>query len=160
MNKIELLELAEKYDLQGHRVSIKLYKSNRDEIVHGILLELLEGVVILGEPDSKQVQLIVPWEHVEYLDFSDNRTFQEIENLLNLSSEEIGILLKQIEHKDLILALKSVSPELEQFIFSAVSSRAASMIKEDLSEMSPINPKDIKAAQRAIMNYARKLNES
>jgi flagellar motor switch protein FliG len=79
------------------------------------------------------------------------------EDLIKLSNREVQTLLKEIQREDLMLAMKTASEELRGKIFSNVSSRAAEILKEDMSVMGPVKLKDVERAQANIVAELRRL---
>ncbi len=68
-------------------------------------------------------------------------------------------MLRQVDMKDLALALKGASPELQDKIFHNVSQRAAQMIKEDMEYMGPVRARVVNEAQQKIVNTIRRHKE-
>lgn len=82
------------------------------------------------------------------------------EDIMLVNDKGIQSVLKEIENDELSLALKTASPELQQKIFSNMSERAASMVKEDMEFMGPVRVSDVEAAQQRIVDIVRRLEES
>ena len=68
-------------------------------------------------------------------------------------------ILKEVDQKDLSLALKATSEELKQKIFNNMSERAAEMLKEELELMGPVRISEVEEAQRNITEIAQTLDE-
>ena len=81
------------------------------------------------------------------------------DDLVNVNDQGIRELLKEITNDDLILSLKTASEEVKQKIFKNLSQRAAQMLMEDMEVMGPVRLSDVEAAQRNILNVARKLEK-
>ncbi len=81
------------------------------------------------------------------------------EDILKLSDNDIQELLKHVDKKDLILALKGASDELKDKFFSNMSSRAADTLKEELEFLGAVKVKDVEKAQKVIVDVVRKLDE-
>ena len=60
----------------------------------------------------------------------------------------------------LAVALKTASEELKAKIFTNMSERAASLIKEDMQYMGPVRISDVEGAQQRIVDIVRRLEES
>ncbi len=82
------------------------------------------------------------------------------EDILLVNDKGIQAVLKEVENDELALALKTASPELQQKIFSNMSERAASLIKEDMEFMGPVRVSDVEAAQQRIVDIVRRLEEA
>ena len=81
------------------------------------------------------------------------------EDILKLNDSDIQELLKHIDKKDLIMALKGSSEELKEKFFSNMSSRAADTLKEELEFLGAVKVKDVEKAQKIIVDIVRKLDE-
>ena len=57
------------------------------------------------------------------------------------------------------MALKTASPELREKFFGNMSKRAADMVKEEMEFMGPVRLSDVEAAQQAIVDVVRRLEE-
>ncbi|MEI6518016.1 MAG: FliG C-terminal domain-containing protein, partial [bacterium] len=66
-------------------------------------------------------------------------------------------VLKDVPREQLVIALKTASPELKDQIFRNVSQRAAEMIKEDLEALGPVKLRDVEKTQQGIVDIVRKL---
>lgn len=82
------------------------------------------------------------------------------EDIISLDSKAIQRVLRDVENNDLATALKSANEEVQNVIFSNLSSRLAAMIKEDMEFMGPVRLKDVEEAQQKIVNIVRKLEDS
>lgn len=69
-------------------------------------------------------------------------------------------VLKEIDNKELALALKAASDEVKDKFFSNMSSRAADMIREDMEFMGPVRLRDVEAAQSKIVEVIRRLDDA
>ncbi|MFW6245174.1 MAG: flagellar motor switch protein FliG [Fibrobacterota bacterium] len=81
------------------------------------------------------------------------------EDVLLLDDRSMQRLLKEIDTKELSMALKGASEELQEKFFRNMSSRAAEMIKEDMQFMGPIRLKDVEEVQQRIVDVIRRLEE-
>jgi flagellar motor switch protein FliG len=106
--------------------------------------ELLEGV---GERDAALV------EQIQNLMFV-------FEDLTALDDKSLQRLLREVEAKQLALALKAASDELKAKITGAMSQRAVGALREEMEFMGPTKMRDVEAAQAAIVTQVRKLEET
>lgn len=81
-------------------------------------------------------------------------TFEDVKKI---DDKGIQTVLKDVPREQLVLALKTASPDLRDLLFRNVSQRAAQMIKEDLEAMGPVKLKDVEKAQQGIVDIVRKL---
>jgi len=82
------------------------------------------------------------------------------EDIMLVNDKGIQAVLKEIENDELALALKTASPELQEKIFSNMSERAASLIKEDMEYMGPVRVADVESAQQRIVDVVRRLEDA
>ncbi len=82
------------------------------------------------------------------------------EDILLLDDRAIQRVLRDVDNSDLGVALKGANEEVQAAIFKNLSSRLASMIKEDMEFMGPVRMKDVEEAQQKIVGIIRKLEDS
>jgi len=81
-------------------------------------------------------------------------------DLLLVNDKGIQALLKEIEPDELALALKTASDEVKNKIFSNMSERAGTNVKEEMEYMGPMRVTDVQAAQQRIVDIVRRLEEA
>lgn len=82
------------------------------------------------------------------------------EDIIQLDDRAIQQILREVDSKDLALALKGSSEEVAAKIQRNMSKRAADMLKEDMDYMGPVRLRDVEDAQQRIVNVIRKLEEA
>lgn len=82
------------------------------------------------------------------------------EDITLLDDKSIQLVLREVDMKELALALKAASEEVKSRIFKNMSERAATMLKEDMEFMGPMRLRLVEEAQQRIVNVIRKLEES
>ncbi|NSW76518.1 MAG: flagellar motor switch protein FliG [Candidatus Atribacteria bacterium] len=82
------------------------------------------------------------------------------EDIVLLDDRAIQLVLRQVDMKDLALALKGSSQEVQEKIFRNMSQRAAQMLKEDMDYMGPVRARVVNEAQQKIVNIIRRLEET
>lgn len=82
------------------------------------------------------------------------------DDVVQVNDAGIQRVLKEVDNKDLGLALKAASDEVKDKIFSNMSSRAAEMIQEDMDFMGPVRLRDVEAAQSKIVEVVRRLDDA
>ena len=70
------------------------------------------------------------------------------------------MVLREIDSKDLALALKATSPEVGEKIYKNMSKRAADMLREEIEYMGPVKIRDVEESQQKVVNVIRRLEES
>ena len=82
------------------------------------------------------------------------------DDLVYVEDSGIQKALREIESKDLSLALKSANEEVKEKIFRNMSERARDMIKEEIDFMGPVRMRSVEEAQQKIVSVIRRLEES
>ncbi len=82
------------------------------------------------------------------------------DNLLDLDDRSMQELLRQVAAERLLLALKGADEALKEKIFKNMSQRAAEMLRDDLEAKGPVRVSEVEAAQKEILQTARKLAEA
>lgn len=82
------------------------------------------------------------------------------EDILTLDGVSIQRILREVEVKELALALKGCSEEVAEAIYRNQSKRAAASLKEDMEFLGPVRLMDVEKAQQKIVAIIRRLDES
>ncbi|MBP8785026.1 MAG: flagellar motor switch protein FliG [Synergistaceae bacterium] len=104
---------------------------------------------------------------IEAMEEQDPELAEEIKKRLFMFDDIIGLddrslqrVLREVDLKDLGLALKGASEELRVKFFRNMSKRAADMLKEDMDYMGPVKVRMVEEAQQKIVNVIRALEEA
>jgi len=81
------------------------------------------------------------------------------EDIINLDDRSIQKILREVDNKELALALKTASVELKSKILSNMSARASEMIEEELQYMGPVRLREVEEVQQRIIDVIRRLEE-
>ncbi|MBF0431304.1 MAG: flagellar motor switch protein FliG [Fibrobacteria bacterium] len=81
------------------------------------------------------------------------------EDIMLLDDRSMQRLMKEIDTKELGLALKGAPDDTQDKFFKNMSSRASEMIKDDMEFMGPVRIKDVEEAQQAIVDVVRRLED-
>jgi len=82
------------------------------------------------------------------------------EDLLKLDDRTIQLVLKEVDAKDLALALRGASDDVKERILANMSQRGAEMLREEMEFMPPQRRRVVEEAQSKIVGVVRKLEES
>jgi flagellar motor switch protein FliG len=82
------------------------------------------------------------------------------EDITYVDDSGIQKTLREIESKDLALALKSANDDVRDKIFRNMSERAREMIKEEIDFMGPVRLRNVEEAQQKIVAVVRRLEEA
>lgn len=79
------------------------------------------------------------------------------DDLVRVSSRQMRVLLREVASDRLVLALKGASDTVVEAILAGLSSRAASLVRDDLEAMSNARKADVLAARREVVATALRL---
>ena len=119
-------------------------------------------VDVLNRTDPGTVKVVMDALEMEDPELAEQikRQMFVFEDIVILDDRGIQLVLREVETKDLGLALKGSNPEVAQKIQSNMSSRAGQMLKDDMEFMGPVRLRDVEEAQQRIVKVIRKLEES
>lgn len=106
--------------------------------------ELLDGVAGVDSALSEQIKNLM-------------FTFEDI---VKLDDRGITRLLRDVDTKELSLALKLASEELKARMLGSLSTRARDSLVEEMEFLGPVRVSDVEAAQANIVKLARALEEA
>jgi flagellar motor switch protein FliG len=81
------------------------------------------------------------------------------EDMVLIDQRGMQLVIKEVPQQDLVMAMKTASEPIKELIFSAMSQRAAEMLREDLEVLGPVKVADVEKAQQNLVKVARKLEE-
>ncbi|MCD6183980.1 MAG: flagellar motor switch protein FliG [Thermovirga sp.] len=120
---------------------------------------IVEIISKAGRKTEKQI--------LEILDEKDPEMAEEIrkklftfEDIIKVDDRSLQKVLRDIDNKDLAMALKGVSDDLREKFYKNMSSRAVEMLKEEMEYMGPVRLRDVEEAQQKIVGVIRKLEEA
>ncbi|HEY1790760.1 MAG TPA: flagellar motor switch protein FliG [Verrucomicrobiae bacterium] len=79
------------------------------------------------------------------------------EDLLSLDPPYVQRIMREIDTRDLTVALKKASEPLKRLLLSNISRRAAASVQEEMAFLGHVKARDIEAAQFRIIDIVRKL---
>ena len=104
---------------------------------------------------------------LERLDAQDPELAESVRNqmfvfddIANLTDREIQLILREVDSKDLSTALKGANDEMKDRIFTNVSERVGTMMKEEMDFSGPIRLSDVEEVQLRIVQTVRQLEEA
>lgn len=129
------------FTLAGGIEALAEILNSSDRTTEKAILDSLE----MNDPDVAEAvrELMFVFEDIIFL---DNRSIQRI--------------LREVETKDLGMALKGAKDEVKELIFKNMSERAAAMLKDDMDFMGPVRARDVQEKQSAIVNIIRALESA
>lgn len=82
------------------------------------------------------------------------------EDIITLDNSSIQRIVREVDMKDMALALKGSSEEVAHVIYNNMSKRASQTLKEDIEFLGPVRLIDVEKAQQAIVAIVRRLDEA
>jgi flagellar motor switch protein FliG len=82
------------------------------------------------------------------------------EDVVKLDDRSIQMVLKEVDQKDLAIALRGVSDEVRDRIFGNMSERGAELLKEEIDFQPPQRKRIVEEAQGRIVGVVRRLEEA
>lgn len=113
---------------------------------------------LVGQRYEKHILNGVAKENPELATEIKNLMFV-FEDIINLDDRSIQKILKEVDHKELALALKTVSEELKTKIMSNMSKRAADLVIEELKYMGPVRLREVEEVQQKVIDIIRRLED-
>jgi flagellar motor switch protein FliG len=114
------------------------------------LIERGTQKVIMEELDERDPELA---EEISRLMFT-------FDDLIFVDDGGIQKALREIDQKDLALALKSTQEEVREKILKNLSQRARQLIEEEMEFMGPVRLRSVEEAQQRIVSVVKRLEES
>lgn len=119
-------------------------------------------VDILNRVDRSTEKIIL-----ETMEKDDQELAEEVrkrlfvfEDIINLDDTSIRRILREVDTKDLALAIKGSSQDVANRIYKNMSQRAGEMLREDIEFLGPIRLRDVEEAQQRIVQTIRRLDEA
>ncbi|WP_440895306.1 flagellar motor switch protein FliG [Amphibacillus sp. Q70] len=81
------------------------------------------------------------------------------EDIVTLDNRAIQRVIREVENDDLRLSLKVASEEVQEVVFSNMSTRMAETFREEMEFMGPVRLRDVEEAQQRIVAAIRRLEE-
>ncbi|MBI5688843.1 MAG: flagellar motor switch protein FliG [Verrucomicrobia bacterium] len=81
------------------------------------------------------------------------------EDLNRLQPADLQRVLREVDSANLAVSMKSASEGLRTKFYASISKRAAESLKEEIEMLGPVRLKDVEAAQDAIIQVVRRLEE-
>lgn len=82
------------------------------------------------------------------------------EDIANLDSMSVQRFIREVDTKDLAVALKSANEDVKQLILQNMSSRMRETVEQDIQYLHNIRMRDVEEAQQKIVGIIRQLEEA
>ncbi len=102
-------------------------------------------------------------ENIEEKDYNMSLEIKRLmflfEDIVLIDDKGIQRILRDVDKRDLALALKASDEKIKAKIYKNMSERAASVVKEELEFMGPVKLKEVESAQMRIVDVIKQLEE-
>ena len=132
---------------------------NQDYTIVGGVDSIVEILNTVDRGTEKHIMESLEIEDPELADEIRKKMFV-FEDILSLDDRSVQRVLREVDNNELAIALKGSNEDVQNLIFSNLSKRLATMIKEDMEFMGPVRMKDVEEAQQKIVKIIRKLEDS
>ena len=82
------------------------------------------------------------------------------EDIIRLDDKSIQRLLRDVDSRDLGLALKGANEEIRTAFFRNMSEKASKLLQDDIEMMGPVLMKDVSEVQTKIVGVVRSLEQA
>jgi len=142
-----------------------------EEALEASLRDLLGGHRDVGGPQVVADILNLSGTSVErnvleQMDAQDPEVAEAVRNLMfvfediaKLTDREIGLVLHELEPKDLVMALRAATDEMKEKMLGNVSKRVRTDIEEEMGYQGPMRLSEVEEVQLRIVQVVRQLEE-
>ncbi len=142
-----------------------------EEALEASLRDILGGNQDVGGPNVVADMLNLTGSSVEknvldQMDAQDPEVAEAVRNLMfvfndisKLTDRELQILLREVDQKDLVIALKAADEELKDKILGNMSERVRTFISEEMEFQGPMRLSEVEEVQLRIVQQVRQLEE-
>ncbi len=119
-------------------------------------------VDILNRSDRGTERLILEALEYDDVDLADEvrQLMFVFEDIGQLDDRSVQLVLRQVDAKDLAVALKGVRPDVREKILRNMSERAAQNLAEEIDLLGPVRIKAVEEAQASVVRIIRALEEA
>lgn len=132
---------AQDYTVTGGIHAVVQILNNVDRTTEKTILDTLEAEDPVLSEEIKKLMLV-------------------FEDIVVLDDRSIQMVLREVESRDLALALKGSSEDVAEKVKKNMSKRAGEMLTEEINFLGPVRLKDVEEAQQRIIAVVRRLEEN
>ncbi len=81
------------------------------------------------------------------------------ENLTMLDDRSIQLVLREVDNRDLSIALRGATDQLRERVYKNMSQRAAASVQEEIQNSPPVRMRTVEEAQQRIVDVVRRLED-
>ena len=142
-----------------------------EEALENSLRDILGGDQDVGGPKVVADILNLTGSSVErnvldQIDGIDPEVAEAVRNLMfvfadivKLTDRELQVLLREVDQKDLVIALKTAEDELKEKVLGNMSERVRTFITEEMEFLGPMRVSEVEEVQLRIVQQVRQLEE-
>ena len=130
--------------------------ATRDLSVSGGAKSVAEILNLIDTLSERRIMGVLEGEDANLANEIKNLMFV-FEDMILLDDRSIQKVLKEVETKDLAVAMKAASEDVKHKIFTNVSERVGMMIREEIEFLGPMRLSEVEAAQQRIVEAVRRL---
>ena len=118
-------------------------------------------VEVLNRVDRTTEKSIIETLEVDNPELAEEikRLMFVFEDIVQLDDRSLQMVLREVDTKDLSLALKATPAEVADKVYRNMSKRAADMLREEIEFMGPVKIRDVEEAQQKVVNVIRVLED-
>ncbi len=118
-------------------------------------------VEVLNRVDRTTEKSIIETLEVDNPELAEDikRLMFVFEDIVQLDDRSLQMVLREVDTKDLSLALKGTQGEVADKVYKNMSKRAADMLREEIEFMGPVKIRDVEEAQQKVVNVIRALED-
>ena len=118
-------------------------------------------VEVLNRTDRTTEKSIIETLEVDNPELAEEikRLMFVFEDIVQIDDRSLQLVLREVDTKDLSLALKSTPKEVADKVYKNMSKRAADMLREEIEFMGPVKIRDVEEAQQKVVNVIRNLED-
>ena len=118
-------------------------------------------VEVLNRVDRTTEKSIIETLEVDNPELAEEikRLMFVFEDIVQLDDRSLQMVLREVDTKDLSLALKATPQEVADKVYRNMSKRAADMLREEIEFMGPVKIRDVEEAQQKVVNVIRVLED-
>jgi flagellar motor switch protein FliG len=133
--------------------------ATKDFTIAGGIKDLVNILNMVDRGTEKSIIEAMEKEDPELTEEIRKRLFV-FEDITSLDDVSIQRIMREVDFKDLAMALKGANDDVGEKIFKNVSQRAGETLKEDIDLLGPVRVRDVEEKQQKIVQVIRKLEEA
>jgi flagellar motor switch protein FliG len=122
-------------------------------------LEAAAGILNLVQRSTERTILEGVSEESPEMAEQIRRLMFSFADVLRVNDRGVQNLLRNIDMSQLALALKHAPPDIQDKFYRNMSKRAAELVREEIEFLGPVRLSDVEAAQQAIVEVVRRLED-